>query len=80
MIWIKKVQNQKPWCSEVVWVSEALMSQGSGARFRAPEALGYFIVKAAFCGFSEHLSAIFPLYNNTNYVYQKVFWIVDDKK
>ena len=37
--------------SSVVWVKQALCSMGSGARLRAPEALGYFITKYAFSPF-----------------------------
>ena len=37
--------------SSVVWAKQALLSVGSGARLRAPEALGYFITKCAFSPF-----------------------------
>ena len=37
--------------SSVVRAKRALFSMGSGARLRAPEALGYFITKYAFSPF-----------------------------
>ena len=38
-------------CSSIVRAKRTLLSVGSGARLRAPEALGYFITKYAFSPF-----------------------------
>ena len=38
-------------CSSIMPAKQAVFSVGSGARLKAPEALGYFITKYAFSPF-----------------------------